>query len=250
MAQYSRIEWTDHTFNPWWGCTPISPGCDHCYAAVWDRRLGGAHWGAHAPCRVMSDAYWRQPRRWNARPHPAGRRWRVFCASMADVFDNQAPPGQRERLWALIRATPTLEWLLLTKRPQNIATYLPADWGDGYPNARLGVTVENPTEAERRIPRLTAIPARLAPFLSCEPLLAPLDLTPFLERIGGVIVGGDSGPRARPLQPAWVIALRNQCAQSHVSFFFKQGGGMNKKQAGRLLDGRLEAAFPMDGPTR
>ena len=250
MAQHSRIECTDHTFNGWWGCTTISPGCDYCYAETWDWRLGGAHWGAHAPCRVMSDAYWRQPLRWNAILHPEGRPWRVFCASMADVFDNQAPPGQRERLWALIRATPNLEWLLLTKRPQNLSPLLPPDWGEGYPNVRLGITVENPTEAERRIPRLAAVPMRLAPFLSCEPLLAPLDLTPFLERIGWVIVGGKSGPRARPMLPAWVIALWDQCAQAHVPFFFKQWGGPNKKQAGRLLDGRIEAAFPVDALAR
>jgi protein gp37 len=120
MGQHSRIEWTDHTFNPCWGCTKISPGCDHCYAHAWDRRLGGAHWGATAPRRVMSDAYWRQPRRWNATSHPEGRPWRVFCASMADVFDKEAPPGQRERLWALIRATPnTAKRRVIREEPES-----------------------------------------------------------------------------------------------------------------------------------
>jgi protein gp37 len=131
----SKIEWTDHTFNPWTGCTKVSPGCDHCYAEAWSKRSAIVEWGNH-PRRRTSEAIWKQPLKWNAEArafkNEHGLRPRVFCASLADVFDNQADPVWREDLFALICDCRRLNWLLLTKRPQNVAKMLPRDWGDGY----------------------------------------------------------------------------------------------------------------------
>jgi protein gp37 len=247
MAE-TTIEWARYTFNPWTGCTRVSPGCDHCYAEGWAKRSGHVEWGAHAPRRRTADAYWREPLKWNARAQEEGRRARVFCASLADVFDNHASilPQWRADLWSLIAATPHLDWLLLTKRPQNIAKMLPPTWGDGWPNVWLGTTVENQTEANRRIPYLLNTPARVR-FLSCEPLLGPVDLTqikcPFHgevcavtgylgngmygdygPKLDMVICGGESGPGARPMHPDWARSLRDQCAWDSVPFFFKQWG--------------------------
>lgn len=180
-------------------------------------------------------AYWRAPRRWDLRAEAAGARARVFCASLADVFDNGVPAAWREDLWALIRRTPSLDWLLLTKRPSNIARMLPAGWGDegGWPNVWLGTTVEDQAEADRRVPHLLAVPARVR-FLSCEPLLGPVDLSAALAAPGGgdgapprvhwVIAGGESGPRARPYRAEWARSLRAQCGAAGVAFFHKQAG--------------------------
>lgn len=177
MAENSKIEWTHHTFNPWVGCTKISPACDNCYAEEWDKRYeGGKHWGAKAERRRTSEKNWNMPLKWNSVAERYGVRLRVFCASLADVFDNQVPEEWRVDLFNLIRATPELDWLLLTKRPQNIAKMLPPDWGDGYKNVWLGTTVENQMEADRRIPHLLKVSATVR-FLSCEPLLGHLDLS-------------------------------------------------------------------------
>jgi len=129
MAKDSAIEWTHHTFNPWWGCTKVSPGCKYCYAETWAKRVGQDIWGSRAPRRDLSEAYWRQPLAWNAEALSTGTRARVFCASMADVFEDRRDlDGKRERLWALIEATPKLDWLLLTKRPEAIGAALPRRW--------------------------------------------------------------------------------------------------------------------------
>ena len=250
MAETTGIEWTDATFNPWIGCTAVSPACDHCYAKTLVERWGGDF----AQRRHTAPANWRKPLAWNAAAARAGERKRVFCASLADVFDNQVPEEWRADLWALIRATPALDWQILTKRPQNIAKMLPADWGRGYRNVWLGCTAENQTEAWRRIPHLlTASSARA--FLSCEPLLGALDLTPWLRGIDWVICGGESGPGARPMHPDWARALRDQCAEARVPFFFKQWGEwapdhmhmarVGKKLAGATLDGRTHKEFPL-----
>lgn len=243
----TSIEWTDYTFNPWWGCTKVSPGCDNCYAEAFDRRVGGRHWGPMQPRRTMSEAYWHAPRRWDRKAKETGRSARVFAASMADVFDVEAPAGARERLWDVIRSTPHLDWLLLTKRPQMAARMLPDDWGSGWPNVWLGTSVENQTEADRRIPHLLAIPAAVR-FLSCEPLIGPVTLGAALgwrgargvladrpldaihaenlrdSGIDWVIVGGESGPRARPMDLAWARSLVEQCRAASVAIFVKQLG--------------------------
>lgn len=254
MAENSAIEWTDHTFNPWLGCTKISPACDHCYAEGWAKRTGqAALWQGER--RRTSEANWREPLKWNKKAREFATRYRVFCASLADVFDNQVPQEWRRDLWALIAATPSLDWLLLTKRPQNIDRMLPHAWNGGWPNVWLGTTVENQEEAERRIPHLLQVPAHIR-FLSCEPLLGPLDLTavhivrPFPgtlnamrgtiwpaqglddlgvepmigPRLDWIIAGGESGPGARPAHPDWARGLRDQCRAADVAFFWKQWG--------------------------
>lgn len=238
MAENTKIQWADHTFNPWVGCAAISPACEHCYAEAWARRTGqAALWQGER--RRTAAATWRQPLKWERQAEAFmaehGRRQRVFCASLADVFDNQADPAWRADLWELIAETPSLDWLLLTKRPQNIAGMYADGLADAYNaprmeprqwpprNVWLGTTVENQAEAERRIPHLLAAPAA-GRFLSCEPLLEAVDVSPWLDRIGWIIVGGESGPGARPVHPDWVRGLRDQCQAAGVPFFFKQWG--------------------------
>lgn len=268
MSENSKIEWTHHTFNPWWGCAKVSPGCDHCYAEVLGHRFG-TPWGVDTPRRVFGEAHWRDPIKWNAKAQAAHERHRVFCSSMADVFDKNAPPGARERVWALMRQTPQLDWLLLSKRIANAGKMLPEDWGEGYANAWLGISVVNQEEADRDIPKLLDTPARIR-FLSMEPLLGPIDITPWLQpdtldnstanAIDWIIVGGESGPKARPMQPDWVRSLREQCRTAGTAFFFKQWGEfmplghpvnmlrMGKKAAGRMLDGRTHDGIPTPTP--
>lgn len=269
LGKNTAIEWTDHTFNPWWGCTKVSPACDHCYAEAWDRRTGGHHWGPHAERRTFSDMHWREPLRWDRAASDAGTRRRVFCASMADVFDNAAPAEARDRLWQLIRATPSLDWQLLTKRPQNIVKMLPANWDTGYSNVWVGTTTENQEEAERRIPHLLSVPARIR-FLSCEPLLGAVALKDdwVQGKLHWIIAGGESGPRARPSNPEWFRSLRDQCVSAGLAFHFKQWGNWGpetsqvngstkqmqlgvqtlvhrgKRASGRELDGRTWDDLP------
>src|SRR5437764_7892645 len=133
MAKNSHIEWTHHTFNPWWGCAKVSPACKHCYAELWAKRMGQRIWGGDAPRRFFGDAHWNEPLEWNDEAQDANERMRVFCASMADVFERRSELDQwRERLWLLIECTPWLDWLLLTKRPQNISAMVP--WDDSWPS--------------------------------------------------------------------------------------------------------------------
>jgi protein gp37 len=228
MAKNSHIEWTHHTFNPWWGCQKVSPACDNCYAELWAKRMGHQLWGATAPRRFFTDAHWKEPLRWNQEALDAGRRERVFCASMADVFERRSDlNAERERLWELIENTPNLDWLLLTKRPQNIKRIVP--WRENWPaNVWLGTTVENQAVGEKRLPLLLRIPATIR-FLSCEPLLGQINLRPWLNidglfPIDWVIAGGESGPNSRPMHPDWVLDLLNQCQEFNVPFHFKQWG--------------------------
>lgn len=265
MVENSAIEWTDHTFNPWVGCTKVSPACDHCYAEGWAKRTGQSHlWTGER--RRTAGSYWKQPFAWDRKAKTAGRISRVFCASLADVFDNKAPAEWRDDLWNMIAATPNLDWQLLTKRPQNIAKMLPEAWDNGWPNVWLGTTVENQEEADRRIPHLLAVPAAKR-FLSCEPLFGPLDLlrTPrpgdtwdwltgeretarektSTARIDWVICGGESGPGARPMNPEWVRALRDQCVAAGVAFFMKQMGGIFKSRMPPIPDDLMIREFPV-----
>ena len=228
----TRISWADHTLNPWIGCQKVSLGCNNCYAEGIDKRFwGGQHWGAGATRKLASESTWAEPRKWNRQAQARGIPARVFCASLADVFDNQAPAGARERLFALIRETPWLRWLLLSKRVANIEGMLPSDWADGYANAWLGVTCENQHEAERRLPILTQIPATIR-FVSAEPLLEAVDISPWLGPIGWVIVGGESGRGARHMRPAWARSLWEQCRSADVAYFFKQVGSRHDEWPG------------------
>lgn len=257
MVENSNIEWTHHTFNPWIGCTKVGPGCDHCYAEAWDARgmQGvGRRWGPHAPRTRTSASNWRSPTKWNKAAE--GKRHRVFCASLADVFDNHASilPEWRADLWALIRATPNLDWMLLTKRPGNIAKMLPPDWGRGYPNVWLGCTVVNQAEADRDIPKFLAVPAHVR-FLSMEPLLGPVDLVgaqaesgfkPWMNGIHLVIVGGESGAHARvwPGLADAARSLRDQCKAAGVAFFMKQMAGARKASMPPIPDDLMVREMP------
>lgn len=228
MGENSAIEWTDATFNPWWGCTRVSPACDNCYADTWARRLGMDDLWDGAKRRTFGAKHWAEPLKWNRAAERAGRRLRVFCASMADVFDKDAPGRERENLWELIEDTPHLDWLLLTKRIGNVRRMLPAP----PPNVWLGISVINQEEADRDIPKLLGIPAAVR-FLSCEPLLGPIDFplpcqgSVFWSGLHWIIVGGESGARARPMDEWWALRIQQQCAEAGVAFFMKQGSQAN-----------------------
>lgn len=242
MSANTKIEWAHHTFNPWYGCQKVSTGCDHCYAEGWAKRSGLVQWGPGAGRRRSSPRNWRQPLKWNADAGRLGVRHRVFCASLADVFDNQVPEEWRSDVFALIEATPHLDWLLVTKRIGNAKKMMFQARGGALPllhNVWLGITVVNQEEADRDIPKLLEVPSVIR-FLSMEPLLGPVDFYqtsaamlssghpwrngPILGGINWVIAGGESGPNARPSHPNWFRSLRDQCAEAEVPFFFKQWG--------------------------
>ena len=337
MSENTSIEWADHTFNPWEGCQKVGPGCDNCYAEARNARFAGGraiNWGPGAPRRRTSTANWKKPLKWNSqRFMECGEcgwrgackceligcgacgssssmndvRPRVFCASLADVFDNELDPEWRRDLFELIEATPNLDWLLLTKRIGNVSRLVADakshDWLAGQKNVWLGATIVNQEEADRDIPKLLATPAAKR-FLSIEPMLGPIDLEaikfgppcdgcgeqvhldaltgntsclhacdgPYFGEMDWVIVGGESGPNARPMHPDWARSLRDQCKSAGVPFLFKQWGewipmmghdegvpvrgekfkhgdgtymGLaGKKAAGRLLDGVRHEGFP------
>lgn len=380
MGENSKIEWTHHTFNPWLGCAKVSPGCAHCYAERDMERYGKAKWGAGQPRVRTATSTWAQPLKWDRAAAKAGRRDRVFCASLADVFDDEVAESWRADLFSLIDACRNLDWLLLTKRPGNMGAMLPAGWyGSPWPHVWLGTTVEDQEHADLRIPQLLAVPAARR-FLSCEPLLGQVDLlhwpgsstwsgppltdtwddfawpewvpgrirqriaefwspamgrsprawagsfltspssthtgmpafgsrvsygrnwigcfrehaaasgrfVPLWNNIGAVvhadgtwhsglgfargpgwlerwlredgkyhleidwiICGGESGPKARPMHPAWARSLRDQAQAAGVPFLFKQWGEydqdgrrVGKHTAGRLLDGRTWDEVP------
>lgn len=230
MGKNSSIEWTHHTFNPWWGCTKVSPGCENCYAETWARRVGANIWGAKQSRRFFTDKHWSEPTKWNADAAAEGLRKRVFCASMSDVFESRSDLDPwRDRLWALIDQTPQLDWLLLTKRPQNVEEHVP--WTKTWPNnVWIGTSVEDQERAKERIPVLLQFPAKYR-FLSCEPLLGLVDLSQWTRQlpkgsneIDWVIAGGESGPNSRAMLPGWARQLRDQCQQARIPFHFKQWG--------------------------
>lgn len=230
MAKDSRIEWTHHTFNPWWGCVKVSDACDNCYAEAWAKRLGADVWGAKNDRRFFGDAHWKEPLKWNAEAKNEGVRRRVFCASMADVFEkNPVLVPHRQRLLDLIAATPHLDWLLLTKRIHGVRKLLPK--GYEFPsNVWLGATVENQVVANKMIKYLLEFESPSVRFLSCEPLLSDLNLKPYLIpnakgiKLNWVITGGESGAGSRPMNPEWPANIQKQCAEANVPFHFKQWG--------------------------
>lgn len=324
MSENSKIEWTDSTWNPWEGCTKVGPGCDNCYAENRNARFGGGqavNWGPGAPRRRTSVANWNMPSKWN-KEHAAffaehGRRRRVFCASLADVFDNEVDQRWRDEAFHVMESTPNLDWLVLTKRVGNVRKMVPAAWLEpgGWPvHIRIGATIVDQEEFDRDAQKLVALGC--PNFLSMEPLrsyvaiwrraaphcerhpgklnaegkcsvcegdgiwgldtpLTEAEKAPIRKGIDWVIVGGESGPRARPMHPDWARGLRDQCAAAGVPFLFKQWGewapGSNfadhipsgtscdfdegldadgrvwkvgKKVAGRHLDGRTHDGFP------
>jgi protein gp37 len=245
----SKIQWTHHTFNPWWGCEKVSPACKNCYAEAFAKRTGHAVWGGDtSPRRFFGGKHWQEPLKWNRAALAAGERHRVFCASMADVFEARYDLDEhRARLWELIEATPALDWLLLTKRPEEVMQRIPERWRGGLPaNVWVGTTVENQAMADERIPHLLDVPARVR-FLSCEPLLERVNLHRWLCKhatdnqmeqrwmsswcdpsgsISWVIIGGESGPPARPCALEWICDLVEQCRTADVPRFVKQLGAL------------------------
>ncbi len=228
MGVATEISWTDSTFNPWHGCQRVSPGCENCYAETFARRIGyggskPALWGPAAERRLFGDKHWNEPVKWNLAAAKAGRRHRVFCASMADVFEDRRDlDAQRERLWALIEATPALDWQLLTKRPQNMTRLAPARWSESWPShVWAGTSTEDNKRAEERIPFLRRVPCETL-FISAEPLLGPIK--PNLSFLSWAIIGGESGPGARPCDVNWVRALVADCRRWGTAAFVKQLG--------------------------
>lgn len=306
MGKDTKIEWATDTFNPWRGCTKVSEACRNCYAETQAKRNPGVLgiWGDKGTRVVASEATWREPLKWDREAKAAGVRRRVFCASMADVFEDwqsemcdsrgrklywddyddwhtEGAPSTplvmqdvRRRMFGLAEVTKNLIYLLLTKRPENVRNMVPSSWLEAWPeNVWIGTTVENQQAADERIPHLLRVPAKVR-FLSCEPLLGPINLIPHRNANGAVVIsqginadwviaGGESGPHARPTHPDWFRSLRDQCQAAGVPFFFKQWGcwspgkpptmslpmscdidgqtmwkWSSKSDAGRMLDGR------------
>lgn len=258
MGENSLIQWTDHTFNPWRGCHKISEGCKNCYAeALVTKRQGLPVWGQDAARKVAAESTWQNPVKWNRDAARDGVKRRVFCASLADVFEDYRGPDRlaisaaRERLFALILSTPNLIWLLLTKRPENVRHMVPPAWLQAFPaNIWIGCTAENQDRAEQRVPHLLSVPA-VVRFVSYEPALGPVDWTrlrmlpvdsdpqAYLNALTGhvagpddvlshhidwLIVGGESGPGARPFNPVWADWAVSQCKTAGVPVFVKQMG--------------------------
>lgn len=267
MSANSGISWTDHTFNPWWGCVEVSPACDECYARTWAKRTGFDVWGADAPRRFFGDKHWNEPLKWNRKAEEAGVRARVFCASMADIAERHRDPdtmaamdAARRDLVALIAATPWLDWLLLTKRPQDLIKLFP-EWCGGFPpNVWVGVTVESKDYTWRLDVLCDEMPAAVVKFASWEPALGDVSFKPWFSRgLNWVIGGGESGGKARPAEQTWVLFARDECVAAGVAFHFKQWGEwapiwsgrsffnerVGKKLAGREVDGKVWDEFPV-----
>jgi protein gp37 len=240
LGDKTEIAWTNFTWNPWQGCHKVSDGCQHCYMFRDKRRYGQDPENVHR----SSPATFNAPLKWSKALAP-GETKLVFTCSWSDFFIKEADEW-RDDAWQIIRQTPNLIYQILTKRPQRIVKCLPSDWGTGYPNVWLGVTAENQVEADRRIPILVQIPAAKR-FLSCEPLLGPLDLSAYLPTglIHQVIVGGESGPNFREMHPDWARNLRDQCQAAVIPFFFKQWSGNKPSSLGHLLDGKEYREFPL-----
>lgn len=254
MGEVTGIAWTDSTFNAWIGCSEVSPACDNCYARTGSARLGAQHglklWDGDR--YFTNEKYWREPLRWNAKAAKGGRRHRVFCSSFSDVFDGHWQIGKRTldekraQLWKLIEQTPHLDWLLLTKRPENMLAMTRSAWPGAWPrNVWAGTTCENQEWADVRIPLLMRVPS-VVRFVSYEPALGPIDFEhvvnrvppagirfsydafrgagPDLRGVNWVIVGGESGPKARPFDLGWARSTIAQCAKSGVACFVKQLG--------------------------
>lgn len=242
MGENTNISWCDNSFNPWIGCTKISPACDHCYAARDNKlRKWVPEWGEIGKPTTprKRTKTWGEPLKWNRKAAETGYRTRVFCASLADVFDNEVPQAWRDDLWQLLRETPNLRWILLTKRIGNAAKMLPSDWP--FANAGLMSTLENQTVWDRDYPKLAALPAAWHG-VSAEPLLGRIDIGD--ARPDWIITGGESGAGFRPLDMNAVRSLRDQCARNGIAFHHKQNGGFRGKDGGCLIDGIEHKHFP------
>jgi protein gp37 len=234
MSKGSTIEWTDSTWNPVTGCTKVSPGCDHCYAQTFAERFRGV---TGHPYERGFDLTLRAER--IAQPLEWTKPQRVFVNSMSDLFHRDVPDEFIIAVFNVMKLASIHQFQVLTKRAERLAR-LSSRLAFGS-NVWVGVSVESP-QYYWRVEHLRGVPAAVR-FLSCEPLLAPLDDLP-LDGLDWVIVGGESGHGARPMRPEWVLDIRDQCEENQVAFFFKQWGGRQKKEAGRLLEGRTHDDMP------
>jgi protein gp37 len=249
MGETTAIEWTDHTFNPWIGCTKVSPACDFCYAAeLMDARYGRVTWGPGEDRVRTAPSNWRQPLKWNRAASAAGERRFVFCASLADVFDNEVDERWRHDLFALIEGTPSLVWLLLTKRIGNVLKMTdPARGNPCLPgNVAVGATMANQEEYDRDAHKLWDVKLRRDPlftFGSFEPLLGPILFDGYAP--DWIIVGGESGRSARTMDLNWPRSMKRQAADMGRVFNFKQVGGRTPDKGGHTLDGATYFARPL-----
>ena len=243
----SKIQWTDHTVNFWWGCAKVSPACANCYALSIARVYGQnrTSWGVGAKRWFRVEKASEELRRLDRSAQRRGVRERVFVNSMSDTFeDHTSLPQIRQRLFGELETLSNLDALLLTKRPENILRMVPTSWPKQWPShVWAGTTVENQTCAAERIPILATVPAAVR-FLSCEPLLELLDLKPYLGSLQWIIAGGESGPSPRPADTDWIRRIRDDCVRAGVAFHFKQWGGRKPHETGRVLDGRTWDQFP------
>lgn len=231
MGKETGISWTDHTFNPWWGCMKVSPGCANCYAEAFAKRTGHNVWGPTAEYRTFGVKHWNEPLKWEGR---------VFCASMADVFDERGPESERRKLWDLIDKTPFLTWQLLTKRPENILKYAPTR----FPavNVWLGATTENQEMYEARAMHLAEASIQLgtAAFVSYEPAIGPLTFASFPSwQPDWLICGGESGGKRRPMQQAWAENIKRECGERGTKFFMKQMSAQTPAKGKALIPAHL-----------
>lgn len=234
MAENSKIEWTDHTANFWWGCVKVSPGCEHCYADTLAHRYGKDIWGpAKTTSRELKKGVWSNVIKWNDEAKASGIRRKVFCMSMGDFFEDHPQVTEwRDEALDLISRCKHLDWQILTKRPENVNgmietsrshSFSDADmWFYANPHVWIGTSVENQEQYDKRSKRLFQVNAAVT-FYSMEPLLGPVVIHEN-DPVSWVIVGGESGPNARPLNPGWVRSLREQCATAGVPFCFKING--------------------------
>lgn len=234
MSEATIIAWTKRTWNPWRGCTKISPGCKHCYMFTAQERYG------RDPKEVVRTKTWGDPAKWQREAATEDRLDMVFTCSWSDWFHKDADDW-RDDAWQLVKRCPNLQFQILTKRSERIADHLPADWGEGYPNVWLGVSIES-DEYTWRADHLRDIPAAVR-FISAEPLLSPLPSLN-LAGIDWLIVGGESGPGWRPMEHDWARQLRNMCAISGTAFFFKQSAAP-RTEMGIELDGKIVREFPV-----
>jgi protein gp37 len=234
MSEQTIIAWTEHTWNPWRGCTKVSPGCAHCYMFTAQARYG------RDPARVIRTKTWYQPIRWQRAAAAAGRIERVFTCSWSDWFHVDADPWRAEA-WAIVKACPSLHFQILTKRDDRIVSNLPPDWGKGYPNVWLGVSIENDRHVYRA-DRLRDIPAAVR-FISAEPVLGPMPSLD-LRGIDWLIVGGESGPKFRPMDHQWARELRQKAKRAGVAFFFKQSAAP-RTEMGIELGGAIVRQYPV-----
>ena len=264
MAEHSGIAWTHHTFNHLWGCTEEGPECDFCYAREFAHRMG-VGWGNESRRKFFGDKHWLEPIRWNARARKNRVRERVFVASMADVGellppthpDFAAMDEARARLWNLIEQTESLDYLLLSKRPQNYVRVFPEAWKEQLPrNVWLGATAGTQEHANRRLGQLRKASEALLPivtFASLEPLLGPIRLEEALPgfRLSWAIIGGESDGRgrARPFEATWAQALLQECDRTGVAPFFKQFGSNPTENGTRLHFQHRKGEDPSEWPT-